>query len=52
MTESQQKPIIKSEKTKRETDWAEYLDYTRFYEPGETNNEKLDRHIKDFEFDK
>ena len=52
MTESQPKPIIRSEKTKREINWAQYLDYTKFFDAGETNNKIMDRYIKDFEIGK
>ncbi len=34
---------------KEEIDWAEYLDYSRFFEPGEVNNISMELFKKDFE---
>ena len=34
---------------KEEINWAEYLDYTRFFKPGEVNNISLELFIKDLE---
>ena len=52
MEETAEKISIIQIPEKEEIDWAEYLDYSKFYEPGETNNKSLDRHIKDFSIDK
>ena len=41
-----------SKPTKREINWAEYLDYTEFPEPGEINNESLKQFKKDFKTQK
>ncbi len=35
---------------KREIDWAQYLDFTLFIEPGEIKNEKLNKFTFDFSF--
>ena len=34
---------------KEEINWADYLDYTRFFEPGEVDNIPLELFKKDFE---
>lgn len=33
---------------KREIDWAQYLDFTRFIESGEIGNDDLDKFKNDF----
>ena len=35
-------------KSKREIDWAQYLDFTLFIKLGEIENEQLDKFRKDF----
>ena len=37
-----------SPQDKHEIDWAKYLDYTRFFEPGEINNIAQELFKKDF----
>ena len=37
-------------KEKLESNWAEILDYTRFYTPAEINNLSLDYFKKDLEY--
>ncbi len=51
MSESREtsKQTIAEENHKFETNWAEYLDYTKNYEPAETDNENLYKFIKDFD---
>jgi hypothetical protein len=34
---------------KEEIDWAEYLDYTKFFEPAEISNVSQELYKKDFE---
>ncbi len=49
MEKTKEKSNIGSSPEKREIDWAKYLDYTRFYEPGEINNNAQELFKKDFE---
>jgi hypothetical protein len=35
---------------KEQTDWADYLDYTKFWEPAEINNHLQELFEKDFSF--
>ncbi|MFX1572607.1 MAG: hypothetical protein ACFFB0_07655 [Promethearchaeota archaeon] len=49
MEKVNEKSDIAPSSKKKEFDWAKYLDYTRFYEPGEINNIAQERFKKDFE---
>ena len=49
MEKPEEKSNIASSSEKEEIDWAKYLDYTRFYEPGEINNITQELFKKDFE---
>ncbi|MFX1313000.1 MAG: hypothetical protein ACFFHD_10345 [Promethearchaeota archaeon] len=49
MEKSEGKTIVVSSPDKKEIDWAYYLDFTRFYEPGEINNLGQELFKKDFE---
>jgi len=48
MTEVQLINNIFSIKKKREIDWSQYLDFTRFIESGEIENDELDKYRRDF----
>ena len=52
MEKSKQKSTIVSRSIKKESNWEEYLDYTKFYEPAEINNEYLEQFEKDFNIKK
>ena len=52
MEKTKEKSDIASSSEKEEIDWAEYLDYTRFFEPGEINNIAQELFKKDFEDNK
>ncbi len=49
MEETAEKISIIQISEKEEIDWAEYLDYTRFFKPAEINNISLDLFQEDFE---
>ncbi|MHA2008744.1 MAG: hypothetical protein ACXABO_16200 [Promethearchaeota archaeon] len=50
MEKTEQTVSIISEPTKKEINWADYLDYTKFFEPAEINNISLELFIKDCEY--
>ena len=43
-----ERQILIKKSVKEEINWAEYLDYTKYFEPGEINNKSLDLFKKDF----
>ena len=49
MEETERKSIKLPRNEKSEIDWAEYLDYSKFNEPGEINNTLQELYKKDFE---
>ncbi len=49
LEKTEQKITEISPPEKEEIDWAEYLDYTRFFEPAEINNISQELFKKDFE---
>ena len=49
MEKTEQKASIISSTEKEETNWAQYLDHTRFFEPAELNNISQELFKKDFE---
>jgi len=49
MEKTEQRAAIISEVEKGEINWAEYLDYTMFFEPAELNNISQELFKKDFE---
>jgi len=49
MEKSEEDKKITCSPEKEEFDWAKYLDYTRFFEPGEINNIAQELFKKDFE---
>lgn len=49
LEQTEQKLAEISPPEKEEIDWAEYLDYTRFFEPAEINNISQELFKKDFE---
>ncbi len=48
MEKTEQKISITSRIIENESNWAKYLDYTKFFEPAEINNIKLEFFKKDF----
>lgn len=48
MTEAQPKNTTFPVAKKREINWAQYLDFTRFIESGEIGNDDLDKFRNDF----
>ena len=46
MEKAQKRATEFSSTEKEEINWAEYLDYTRFFEPGEVNNSSMELFIK------
>ena len=49
MEKTEQRASMISDVDKEEINWAEYLDYTRFFEPAEMNNILQELFKKDFE---
>jgi hypothetical protein len=49
MEKTEKKISISSHIKRTDIDWAKYLDYTRFFEPGEINNITQDLFQKDSE---
>ena len=49
MEKTEQKASIISSTEKEETNWAQNLDHTRFFEPAELNNISQELFKKDFE---
>jgi hypothetical protein len=47
MTEAQTKSTFTPMLKKREIDWAQYLDFTRFIESGESDNDVLEKFKND-----
>lgn len=48
MTEAHTKNVSLPITSKREIDWAHYLDFTLFIESGEIGNDELDKFRNDF----
>ena len=48
MEKTKQKISISTRVIENESNWAEYLDYTKFFEPAEINNIMLEFFKKDF----
>ncbi len=48
MTEAQTNSNSFPKVRKREIDWAQYLDFTKFIESGEIGNDDLDKFKSDF----
>ena len=49
MEKTEQRASMISDVEKEEINWAEYLDYTRFFKPGEVDNISLELFKKDLE---
>ena len=49
MEQTEKRATRFSSAEKEEINWAEYLDYTRFFKPGEVDNISLELYIKDLE---
>ena len=48
MEKTEKKISINTRGIENESNWAEYLDYTKFFEPAEINNIMLEFFKKDF----
>ena len=49
MEKTEQRTEIITRSEKEEINWAQYLDYTQFFEPAEINNVSQELFKKDFE---